>query len=263
MHIKPLIVVSMLAGIASISCFSFDALISESLRSWDLPGDIRKAINLSEAFAHGFGVAAILGSILCVQWKNRNQVLLAVAIPLVCGLTANLLKAAVVRIRPHAQGNIQVVNAGPEIRQKQNHPENEGDLATVGKAANTGKSAHGATPSKLASYTKSESVPGKIDSPKLVEQVEASFWDARQRSFPSGHAATAVGLAIALSILFPRSAPIFGILAVSACLQRMTSGAHYASDVLAGAAVAFACSAIVLGIHGKFAVRTKLSEPGN
>jgi membrane-associated phospholipid phosphatase len=57
------------------------------------------------------------------------------------------------------------------------------------------------------------------------------------QSFPSGHAATAAGLACALSRLYPRAAWFFAFLTVLACFQRIAGEAHYLSDVLAGAAI--------------------------
>jgi membrane-associated phospholipid phosphatase len=57
------------------------------------------------------------------------------------------------------------------------------------------------------------------------------------QSFPSGHAATAAGLACALSRLYPRAAWFFAGLTVLACFQRIAYQAHYLSDVLAGAAI--------------------------
>ena len=65
------------------------------------------------------------------------------------------------------------------------------------------------------------------------------------QSFPSGHTATAVGLAIALTMLYPRGWWLFGILAILAATQRIDSQAHYLSDVLAGAAISFLVAAIV------------------
>ncbi len=61
------------------------------------------------------------------------------------------------------------------------------------------------------------------------------------QSFPSAHAATAIGMAIGLSWLFPRGRYLFWFLALLACVQRIVSGAHWMSDVLAGA-----CLAIVI-----------------
>jgi membrane-associated phospholipid phosphatase len=69
-----------------------------------------------------------------------------------------------------------------------------------------------------------------------------SFWDATHRSFPSGHAATAVAFAIGLSWVYPRGKYLFMGFAVMACWQRIASGAHFPSDVLAGAAIAFGCA---------------------
>jgi len=57
------------------------------------------------------------------------------------------------------------------------------------------------------------------------------------QSFPSGHAATAAGLACALSRLYPRATWFFVALTALACFQRIAYQAHYLSDVLAGAAV--------------------------
>ncbi len=173
----------------------FDKPISNYLRQIKLPGDLQKAISLSEAFAHGLGVAFILTTVLVVAVNRRRAVLVAIFITALSGVTANVMKATVVRIRPHAEG-LQVIG----------HNELASDAA---------------------------------------DAVERSFWDARQRSFPSGHAATAWGLAIGLSLVFLRGWWIFAILAVLASLQRIESGAHYPSDVLAGMAVAFliaACS---------------------
>lgn len=56
-------------------------------------------------------------------------------------------------------------------------------------------------------------------------------------SFPSGHTATAFGLAIGLSWLWPQGRPVFWALAILVAFQRVETGAHFLSDVLAGAAV--------------------------
>jgi len=63
--------------------------------------------------------------------------------------------------------------------------------------------------------------------------------------FPSAHTATAFALAVMLSWRYPAARGVFFLLATFAGLQRPMAGAHFLSDVLAGAAlgcgVAFAC----------------------
>ena len=63
--------------------------------------------------------------------------------------------------------------------------------------------------------------------------------DSTQQSTPSSHTATGVAFAIALCWLYPRGRWIFLVLAVLAACQRMTSGSHYLSDVLWGAALGY------------------------
>jgi membrane-associated phospholipid phosphatase len=55
------------------------------------------------------------------------------------------------------------------------------------------------------------------------------------KSFPSAHSATAAALAVMLAWAFPRGRWPFAIFASLACLQRLSSGAHFLSDVLMGA----------------------------
>jgi membrane-associated phospholipid phosphatase len=57
------------------------------------------------------------------------------------------------------------------------------------------------------------------------------------QSFPSGHAASAVALAIGLYWLLGRGGWFLGILAALACLQRIEFRAHWPSDVVVGAGI--------------------------
>lgn len=56
-------------------------------------------------------------------------------------------------------------------------------------------------------------------------------------SFPSAHTATAAGLAVLLSVLYPRGRGLFLILTVAVGFQRIAVLAHFASDVLVGGLV--------------------------
>lgn len=78
-------------------------------------------------------------------------------------------------------------------------------------------------------------------------------WNSGYASFPSGHSATAVGLALSLSILYPKATWWFLVLAGLAMLQRIESRAHYLSDTLAGAAVA--CLVVALLLHNRWLER--------
>ncbi|MEE2827070.1 MAG: phosphatase PAP2 family protein [Planctomycetota bacterium] len=70
------------------------------------------------------------------------------------------------------------------------------------------------------------------------------------QSFPSGHTATAVGLAVGLTYVFPRGKYFFATLAVLASLQRIVSYAHWTTDVLSGAAVALVVSCLLMQDYG-------------
>ena len=75
--------------------------------------------------------------------------------------------------------------------------------------------------------------------PMLADPL-ASGLTPEVRSFPSGHAATAAGLAIALSRLYPKGIPLFALFAGLAAVQRVVSTAHFARDCAVSVAIAFA-----------------------
>jgi undecaprenyl-diphosphatase len=78
--------------------------------------------------------------------------------------------------------------------------------------------------------------------PKLLFEADLYGFDPfrigyEYNSFPSGHATTVFALAAALSFFFPRwRLPLFSFAAVVG-LSRIIVGAHYLSDVMAGATV--------------------------
>lgn len=72
---------------------------------------------------------------------------------------------------------------------------------------------------------------------RLLNLDLANLFDRGLQSFPSGHSATAAGLAVGLAWLYPQGRYLFAFLAAMTMLQRMHSGAHFPSDTLAGAAV--------------------------
>jgi membrane-associated phospholipid phosphatase len=62
-------------------------------------------------------------------------------------------------------------------------------------------------------------------------------WDPAYASLPSGHAAAAFSVLIAIGAIFPRSRPVLWVYAVTIAMSRVIVSAHYPSDVIAGAAV--------------------------
>lgn len=214
-----LLLAALAVALCGLALIGVDRPISTALRQWHLPGDIAKAINLSEVFGHSLGVAAILLSVLLLAPARRPTVWVAIVITLASGLAANALKSCFVRVRPHSADLIRVADSGE--------------------------------------YQFVRGVPG----PRLPdgrELVPVRLTDSRQRSFPSGHAATAWGLAIGLSFVFPRGVLLFACFASLASLQRVTSGAHFPTDVLAGAAIAFTVTALLLPFSP---IKKRLSRP--
>lgn len=81
---------------------------------------------------------------------------------------------------------------------------------------------------------------------------EPLSWKAAYASLPSGHATTAFAAAVAVGALWPKARPLIWSYAVLIGASRIMVHAHYASDILAGAA-AGALGAIV--VRNWFALR--------
>jgi lipid A 4'-phosphatase len=63
----------------------------------------------------------------------------------------------------------------------------------------------------------------------------ADYW-----SFPSGHTANAVAIALALGAIWPRFRPLFWLFALLVAASRVIISAHYVGDVMMGAVIAAA-----------------------
>jgi hypothetical protein len=81
-----------------------------------------------------------------------------------------------------------------------------------------------------------------LPSPAMVQSLPI----AGRKIFPSGHAATAAGLAAALSWRYPQATWFFAAIAALAAMQRVVSLAHYPSDVCCGAALGLVMAAVCL-----------------
>lgn len=66
-------------------------------------------------------------------------------------------------------------------------------------------------------------------------------------SFPSGHAAAAAAFAAALAWRYPHGTAVFAVGAALAAFQRVSSSAHYPSDIAFGAAVGLLAASVWLG----------------
>lgn len=187
--------VSAVALCLSIPLMKWDHALSQSIRLGHVPGDLRKAVELSEAFAHGSGAAVILIALLLASQPPRRDYWMAVAMTACSGIVANVAKALFTRARPYTF----------DAESSQVHDITGWEFLGTG-----------------------------------------SFWDSTQKSFPSGHTATAWGLAIGLSLLYPRASVVFVSLAGLATFQRLFSGAHFPSDALAGFGIACLMCSIVL-----------------
>jgi len=71
--------------------------------------------------------------------------------------------------------------------------------------------------------------------------ISSDLW-----SLPSSHAAAAACAAAALSRLYPRLAPLVVVLAAITVCARVILGAHYPSDVVAGACIGWVIGAVMM-----------------
>ena len=91
--------------------------------------------------------------------------------------------------------------------------------------------------------------PRPFDLHPLPRGLVGLFWQPKDLSFPSGHAATAFALAAAVWVVYrPAAWPLLAA-AAAVAVERVLENAHYASDVVA---------AIGLAMLGTWAARTAL-----
>jgi membrane-associated phospholipid phosphatase len=198
-----------------------DTLVTENRNAEAIPGDLQRIIHLSEIFAHGWGAILVLLLVWRLAPHLKHRLGALAACLLLPGLAAQGIKLMVARRRP-------------------------------------------------LSY--SEDVPPSPESILHLPSTIAETWlgvfpDAETgseyafQSFPSAHAAGAVAMAIGLSWVFPRGKVIFIGLALLASFQRIESGAHWLSDVIAGAAVAVAVCFGILSWQRRREVNRLASRP--
>lgn len=80
----------------------WDLEISQRMQELHLPGDINKAIQLSEAFGHSIGPIAIFATLLWIDVANRDKLRSACIFTAICAVLANAFKYMIPRTRPHS-----------------------------------------------------------------------------------------------------------------------------------------------------------------
>jgi membrane-associated phospholipid phosphatase len=98
---KPAAILAAVAPILALALASWDYTISAWFARLDLPGDIEKSLQLSEAFAHGSGVIAIFASLLAVDKGRRRKILNMIAMVVIIMSVANACKLLISRSRPY------------------------------------------------------------------------------------------------------------------------------------------------------------------
>jgi membrane-associated phospholipid phosphatase len=185
---------AILLALSSLSLL-IDVDITRFRRSDVISGDLRRIVQLSEVFAHGFGIAITIYLLWVLAPDRRNAIPRLAACAILPGLLTQILKLFIVRRRPAFYF--------PDYAQE-------------------------------VSDTWIGIVPiGRLN------------FDYLTQSFPSAHAATAVGMVAGLCWLFPQARHLFVLLGFLAAFQRVLAGAHWTSDVLAGAAIGVVICGIV------------------
>jgi membrane-associated phospholipid phosphatase len=164
-----------------LASLAIDCPLAQWCLSGHCPGEIKKVLDLSEVFGHGYGVVVIVALVFQLDPLRRWALPRLLAASLGAGLLANVVKVCLVRVRPH-------------------------DFSFAGTVWDT-----------------------------FGAWFPLGRGGSGHQSFPSGHTATAVGLALALAWLYPRGRWLFAVLAGLVACQRVAAADHYLSDVLAAA----------------------------
>lgn len=224
---RRLLTIATTLGCLGSLALAIDLPVARWFKTHRPPSEINRLLNFSEAFAHGTGVAVILlvaaalDPSLTAGWRapSRSQ---RRSPSRSWGIFAERLRGTELwRLIAAAYGGGLVVNM---IK------------ALVDRVRPRVADLQG-TASALATFSDQAATWAR-------EQGATSASDFN--SFPSGHSATAAGLAAALAWKYPRGARVFAALAAAGAAQRVVSLAHYPSDACLGAAIGLATAAVLL-----------------
>ena len=205
--------------LAALGLLVFPADVSVALwaKSSHPPKDLMQYLNLAEVFGHGIGVTMIMIGTFCL---DRSIQFPSIRWPAICWPT----------FQPTTKKKFGARMLGGLMF---------GPLAVLLIKQLVDRSRPRATNFEL--------VTSVFDTFGTVSLVAGPRGSSDLNSFPSGHSATAAALATVLIWKYPQARLFFLLVAISACLQRIFSMAHYPSDVCIGAACGILGAAIVLG----------------
>ncbi len=103
--------VAIMAVVGEIAVWPFDMEISQYYRTTKIPSELNKLVNISEAFAHGTGIAVILITLFWMDIPRRKNMLVVTIIVILAGVASNSAKRVYPRIRPHTDHDAMVVSA--------------------------------------------------------------------------------------------------------------------------------------------------------
>ncbi|MFN9368389.1 MAG: phosphatase PAP2 family protein [Planctomycetia bacterium] len=203
----------LIGGAAVLACLGIAALaidvpVATWMRTHRPPREITRLLNFSEAFAHGTGVAVFLIAVVAIDPSLRPG-----------GRAGGRDWSNFVRM-------VSAAYAG-------------------GIAANVIKAMVARVRPRAADFV---DLPGVMATFGDGALALADPGSSDLASFPSGHAATAAGLAAALAWRYPHGGWFFAAIAALSGLQRIVASAHYPSDVCCGAALGLLMAAACLSV---------------
>ena len=92
--------VSAIVAVLTVPALALDLPLARLYAENGLPGDMRKGLNLMEAYSHGIGVGIICLTVFVLDRSRRCRVWRLAACPIVGGLMGTFAKGVIARSRP-------------------------------------------------------------------------------------------------------------------------------------------------------------------